>query len=98
MKLNGKGKRAKFNINCYIKTLIYVFHFQDYFADLKIFFRKWLSESFVETLSANGTSLVWDYLFLNNFSSSAAVNVCVAIVHLLKPYLNAADTFTQVTV
>ena len=69
---------------------------QDYFADLKLFFRKWLSEAFVETLSPNGTSLVWDYLFLNSFSSSSALNVCLAIVHLLKPYLNAAETFTQV--
>jgi hypothetical protein len=39
---------------------------------------------------------VWDYLFLNSFSSAAAVNVCLSIMNLLKPYLNNAETFTQV--
>ena len=75
----------------------------------------------METLNPNGTSLVWDYLFLNrqekglgsyegeknfsptptftlhSFSKASATNVCLALIHLLKPYLNNTETFTQVS-
>lgn len=72
-------------------------HDEEYFADLRIFFRKWVSEAFMECLSANGAAMVWDYLFLRRFAPPEAVNVCLAVFSLLQPTLKTAETFSQVS-
>ncbi len=66
------------------------------FADLRLFFRKWISEGFVGSLTTNGASLVWDYLFIHQFSRKAFVGVCLGLFNLLKPMLEAVGTYSEV--
>ena len=66
------------------------------FHDLRLFFRKWLSEAFTGSLSQNGIALIWDFLMLHRFSENSATNVCLALFHLLVPMLQSANTFRKV--
>ena len=66
---------------------------QEIFSNLRLFFRKWISEAFVGCLSHNGASLVWDFLFLHKFSMAMTANVCLMLVHLLKPLLDQATSY-----
>ena len=63
------------------------------FCDIRLFIRKWLSECFVASLTSNGASLVWDFLFLHKFSHRQGVNVCLGLINLLKPLLRQANNF-----
>lgn len=66
-----------------------------YFADLKLFLRKWISEGFFGSMSANGAALVWDFLFIRRFDEKSIIQVCLTLVHLLKPLMESATDFPR---
>jgi hypothetical protein len=43
------------------------------FGDFRLLLRKWLSEAFVGSMSRNGASLIWDFLFIHKFSRTMSV-------------------------
>ena len=68
----------------------------EHFHDIRLYFRKWLSEAFTGSLSRNGIALIWDFLSIHSFSENSAINVCLALFHLLVPMLQSANTFRKV--
>ena len=67
-----------------------------HFDDIRLFFRKWLSEGFVGVLGANGSNLVFDFLFIYTFDRKMSVNVCLTLFHLLRPLLREAKGFKKI--
>uniref|UniRef100_W5M7Y6 Uncharacterized protein n=1 Tax=Lepisosteus oculatus TaxID=7918 RepID=W5M7Y6_LEPOC len=62
------------------------------FSD-RIFLRKWMGEGFMSVLDLPAVLLVWDQLFMENWSRKVMEDVCLVVLMLLKDPLMAADDY-----
>ncbi|XP_066552368.1 uncharacterized protein LOC136718517 [Amia ocellicauda] len=62
-------------------------------ADPVIFLRKWMGEGFLSVLDLPAVLLIWDQLFLQDWSRTVMEDFSLAVLMLLKDPLLAADDF-----
>ncbi|XP_069040492.1 uncharacterized protein [Lepisosteus oculatus] len=62
-------------------------------ANPVIFLRKWMGEGFMSVLDLPAVLLVWDQLFMENWSRKVMEDVCLVVLMLLKDPLMAADDY-----
>ncbi|KAH9512915.1 hypothetical protein Btru_036992 [Bulinus truncatus] len=67
-----------------------------FLADPTIFLRRWIGEGFVSVLDTPGVMYIWDQLFMQNWSQSAIINVCLSLMELLRhQFMEAYDYITM---
>ncbi|KAK6967406.1 hypothetical protein BgiMline_027221 [Biomphalaria glabrata] len=67
-----------------------------FLADPTIFLRRWIGEGFVSVLDTPGVMYIWDQLFMQNWSQSAIINVCLSLMELLRhKFMEAYDYITM---
>ncbi|XP_041096804.1 uncharacterized protein LOC121308457 [Polyodon spathula] len=58
-----------------------------------IFLRKWMGEGFMSVLDLPAVLLIWDQLFMHDWSRKVMEDFCLAVLMLLKDPLMAADSY-----
>ncbi|CAL1547704.1 unnamed protein product [Lymnaea stagnalis] len=67
-----------------------------FLADPTIFLRRWIGEGFVSVLDTPGVMYIWDQLFMQNWTETAIINVCLSLMELLRhKFMEAYDYITM---